>query len=194
MAKMCSLSKKMRGTTDCDSYISLMDNPKYLCKRCGRVSNEKENLCRPFPMAIIKEICKEENKVKEVEIAVRRDGIEKHYVQINEEAPVIEEEKLEHDGECDCAEDCGDNCSCKDEEKSVHVSELFKNEDGSYDKDWEIGDEIGNDEIPVKEKSEGKPFEKCLKSGKKDKKLKKLKMSDLRAIIREEVKKALEKK
>ena len=54
MSKMCSLSRAMRST-DGEAYVSLMNNPKYYCKRCGRVANEKEYLCRPYPLV-------EENK------------------------------------------------------------------------------------------------------------------------------------
>jgi hypothetical protein len=27
------------------------ENPKYICKRCGRAAAKEENLCEPAPMA-----------------------------------------------------------------------------------------------------------------------------------------------
>ena len=194
MSKMCSLSRAMRST-DGEAYVSLMNNPKYYCKRCGRVANEKEYLCRPYPLV---EENKNDKKIKEVEIAVTRHGLHKHYVlEKTEEANVTEkkcgcsEEETEHQCNCTPEDNCGDNCSCKD--NIVHVSDLFKNEDGSYSDEW-ILDE-SSDEVPVKEK-EDDPFIKTLihEVEKKDKKIKKMRMSELKAIIRAEIKKILNEK
>ena len=30
-----------------DEYAELVNKPKYLCKRCGRVANKKKSLCKP---------------------------------------------------------------------------------------------------------------------------------------------------
>lgn len=197
---MCSLSKVMRST-DGEMYVNLMNEPKFYCKRCGRVANEKEYLCRPFPLF---EAPKNELKIKEVEIAVTRDGVHKHYiVEKSEEAEVLEQKNL-FDSNCDCNDEehqcnctpennCGDDCSCNSE-KVVHVSDLFKNEDGTYSEEWMIEDEdvLLTDDFPAKEEHKGEPFIKSLKqTDKKDKKIKKMKMSELRNIIKEEVKKAL---
>ena len=198
MSKMCSLSRAMRST-DGEAYVNLMNNPKYYCKRCGRVANEREYLCRPYPLV---EENKKENKIKEIEIAVTRDGLHKHYVLENsDEASALEdncecnnEKESEHQCNCTPEDNCGDNCCCQENQENViHVSDLFKNEDGSYSDEW-ILDE-SSDEVPVKEK-EDDPFINTLihEVEKKDKKIKKMRMSELKAIIRAEIKKILSEK
>ena len=194
MSKMCSLSRAMRST-DGEAYVNLMSNPKYYCKRCGRVANEREYLCRPYPLV---EENKNETKIKEVEIAVTRDGLHKHYViEKSVEDNVVEEkcgcndEETEHQCNCSPEDNCGDDCSCK--ENVVHVSDLFKNEDGSFSDEWVLDED--SDEIPLKEEDD-EPFIKSLihEIDKKDKKIKKMRMSELRAIIRSEIKKILDEK
>ena len=194
MSKMCSLSRAMRST-DGEAYVNLMSNPKYYCKRCGRVANEREYLCRPYPLV---EENKNETKIKEVEIAVTRDGLHKHYViEKSVEDNVVEEkcgcndEETEHQCNCTPEDNCGDDCSCK--ENVVHVSDLFKNEDGSFSDEWVLDED--SDEIPLKEEDD-EPFIKSLihEIDKKDKKIKKMRMSELRAIIRSEIKKILDEK
>ena len=194
MSKMCSLSRAMRST-DGEAYVNLMSNPKYYCKRCGRVANEREYLCRPYPLV---EENKNETKIKEVEVAVTRDGLHKHYViEKSVEDNVVEEkcdcndEKIEHQCNCSPEDNCGDDCSCK--ENVVHVSDLFKNEDGSFSDEWVLDED--SDEIPLKEEDD-EPFIKSLihEIDKKDKKIKKMRMSELRAIIRSEIKKILDEK
>lgn len=194
MSKMCSLSRAMRST-DGEAYVNLMSNPKYYCKRCGRVANEREYLCRPYPLV---EENKNETKIKEVEIAVTRDGLHKHYVieksvedNVVEEKCGCNEEEIEHQCNCTPEDNCGDNCSCK--ENVVHVSDLFKNEDGSFSDEWVLDED--SDEIPLKE-DDDEPFIKSLihEIDKKDKKIKKMRMSELRAIIRSEIKKILDEK
>mgnify|MGYP003398189416 FL=1 len=194
MSKMCSLSRAMRST-DGEAYVNLMSNPKYYCKRCGRVANEREYLCRPYPLV---EENKNETKIKEVEIAVTRDGLHKHYVieKSVEDNKVKEkcdcnDEKIEHQCNCSPEDNCGDDCSCK--ENVVHVSDLFKNEDGSFSDEWVLDED--SDEIPLKEEDD-EPFIKSLihEIDKKDKKIKKMRMSELRAIIRSEIKKILDEK
>ena len=194
MSKMCSLSRAMRST-DGEAYVNLMSNPKYYCKRCGRVANEREYLCRPYPLV---EENKNETKIKEVEIAVTRDGLHKHYVieksvedNVVEEKCGCNEEETEHQCNCTPEDNCGDTCSCK--ENVVHVSDLFKNEDGSFSDEWVLDED--SDEIPLKEEDD-EPFIKSLihEIDKKDKKIKKMRMSELRAIIRSEIKKILDEK
>lgn len=194
MSKMCSLSRAMRST-DGEAYVNLMSNPKYYCKRCGRVANEREYLCRPYPLV---EENKNETKIKEVEIAVTRDGLHKHYViEKSLEDNVVEEkcgcndEETEHQCNCTPEDNCGDTCSCK--ENVVHVSDLFKNEDGSFSDEWVLDED--SDEIPLKE-DDDEPFIKSLihEIDKKDKKIKKMRMSELRVIIRSEIKKILDEK
>ena len=194
MSKMCSLSRAMRST-DGEAYVNLMSNPKYYCKRCGRVANEREYLCRPYPLV---EDNKNETKIKEVEIAVTRDGLHKHYViEKSVEDNVVEEkcgcndEETEHQCNCTPGDNCGDTCSCK--ENVVHVSDLFKDADGSFSDGWVLDED--SDEIPLKEEDD-EPFIKSLihEIDKKDKKIKKMRMSELRAIIRSEIKKILDEK
>lgn len=194
MSKMCSLSRAMRST-DGEAYVNLMSNPKYYCKRCGRVANEREYLCRPYPLV---EENKNETKIKEVEIAVTRDGLHKHYVieksvedNVVEEKCGCNEEETEHQCNCSSEDNCGDDCSCK--ENVIHVSDLFKNEDGSFSDEWVLDED--SDEIPLKEEDD-EPFIKSLihEIDKKDKKIKKMRMSELRAIIRSEIKKILDEK
>lgn len=194
MSKMCSLSRAMRST-DGEAYVNLMSNPKYYCKRCGRVANEREYLCRPYPLV---EENKNETKIKEVEIAVTRDGLHKHYVieksvedNVVEEKCDCNEEEIEHQCDCSPEDNCGDDCSCK--ENVIHVSDLFKNEDGSFSDEWILDED--SDEIPLKE-DDDEPFIKSLihEIDKKDKKIKKMRMSELRAIIRSEIKKILDEK
>lgn len=157
MSKMCSLSKSMRGT-DGEAYINLMKNPMYFCKRCGRVADSKDYLCRP--QAIREE--KNDNHIKEVDIAVTRDGIQKHYymekVEENNKAINNEEDKIENYLKSEE----------KSEENKIHISELFENE--------EFLEEI---------------LEKKDKCMKKNKKIKKMKINDLRKIIREEIRNVL---
>ena len=189
MSKMCSLSKVMRSS-DGEMYVNLLNNARYYCRRCGRVANDKEYLCRPFPIFPEKT---SDLKIKEMEIAVTRDGIQKHYVVEKSEEILMEEEKIvettEHQCNCTPEDNCGENCNCT-EDKKIHISELFKNEDGSYSDEWQIEED---DTFPVKEEFEGEPFLKSLHiQEKKDKKIKKLRMSELRNIIRQEIKMALE--
>jgi len=46
-------SEKMCGLTNCvydvaiSDILPLIDNPKFICKSCEQVANDKNNLCRP---------------------------------------------------------------------------------------------------------------------------------------------------
>lgn len=44
-AKLCEMKKLLK--TDFEAFTALVVDPTHLCKRCGRVSNEKKRLCKP---------------------------------------------------------------------------------------------------------------------------------------------------
>jgi hypothetical protein len=44
--KLCSLTCCSCGI-DIKKLSALADNPKFICKKCGRTANKKENLCKP---------------------------------------------------------------------------------------------------------------------------------------------------
>lgn len=44
-AKLCEMKKLLKA--DFESFTGLVVDPTHLCKRCGRVSNEKKRLCKP---------------------------------------------------------------------------------------------------------------------------------------------------
>jgi len=44
--KMCSLTC-CSCVLDLKMIKPLVNDPKYICKSCGRVANKKENLCQP---------------------------------------------------------------------------------------------------------------------------------------------------
>jgi hypothetical protein len=46
MAKsLCDMDKLLKK--DIDAYIALVDQPRFVCTKCGRVANKKKNLCEP---------------------------------------------------------------------------------------------------------------------------------------------------
>jgi hypothetical protein len=46
---MCKLRKKVLQD-DPESYIKLLKEPHFLCKKCGRVANNKKNICKPLKL------------------------------------------------------------------------------------------------------------------------------------------------
>jgi len=49
VSKMCHL-KKSTLKDHFDDVVKLVDNPKYICKKCFRVANDKDALCKPKKM------------------------------------------------------------------------------------------------------------------------------------------------
>jgi len=49
VVKMCHL-KKSTLKDHFDDVVKLVEDPKYICKKCFRVSNDKNVLCKPKKM------------------------------------------------------------------------------------------------------------------------------------------------
>jgi hypothetical protein len=53
----CCGAEKMCSLTCCPCSIDLavigplVNEPKFICEACGRVANQKANLCKPTPLA-----------------------------------------------------------------------------------------------------------------------------------------------
>lgn len=45
---LCELKKTLKQ--DFGTYISLVDNPTHVCRKCGRVANSKKLLCKPVKL------------------------------------------------------------------------------------------------------------------------------------------------
>ena len=43
--ELCKLRKELGG--DLKTYVLLVNQPRFLCTRCGRMANKKKNLCHP---------------------------------------------------------------------------------------------------------------------------------------------------
>jgi len=48
--KMCAMTC-CPCSLDLEKIKNLSDEPKYICKHCGRVANKSENLCGPQPIS-----------------------------------------------------------------------------------------------------------------------------------------------
>jgi hypothetical protein len=49
--KLCELKKLLKK--DLSEYIINVNNPKYVCTKCGRVANEKKLVCSPAKISSI---------------------------------------------------------------------------------------------------------------------------------------------
>lgn len=45
--KMCKLVKEDYLEDHLTEYIDIVKKPKYVCKKCGRVADEEDRLCKP---------------------------------------------------------------------------------------------------------------------------------------------------
>jgi hypothetical protein len=43
--ELCKLKQELKK--DIQSYILLVNQPRFVCTHCGRVANKKKNLCEP---------------------------------------------------------------------------------------------------------------------------------------------------
>jgi hypothetical protein len=46
---MCKLKKEVLKE-DLNKYLTFIDKPRYLCKKCGRVANNKINICKAYEL------------------------------------------------------------------------------------------------------------------------------------------------
>jgi Fe2+ or Zn2+ uptake regulation protein len=46
---MCKLRKKVLDD-DPEAYMELVNDPHFLCTKCGRVANSKKNICKPVKL------------------------------------------------------------------------------------------------------------------------------------------------
>ncbi len=52
---LCKLTGQGLHQSDPKAYHALVQNPAYVCKSCGRVAANKENLCMPSSLAAFDE-------------------------------------------------------------------------------------------------------------------------------------------
>ena len=45
---LCCMVKE--GVVTLEQFKALVKNPKFICRKCGRVANKEENLCEPLPL------------------------------------------------------------------------------------------------------------------------------------------------
>lgn len=43
---LCDLKKRLKD--DLQMYVQLVNQPTHVCKKCGRVANDKKLLCKPL--------------------------------------------------------------------------------------------------------------------------------------------------
>ena len=47
--KLCELTKP-QNQFDMDKVVPLVNEPKHICRCCGRLANNEENLCNPIKL------------------------------------------------------------------------------------------------------------------------------------------------
>lgn len=50
--ELCKLKKELKN--DFSAYVSLINQPGFVCSKCGRSANKKKNLCSPVRIPDIK--------------------------------------------------------------------------------------------------------------------------------------------
>ncbi len=45
--KLCKLVKEEYLEDHMDDYLEIIKKPKYVCKKCGRVADSEDRLCKP---------------------------------------------------------------------------------------------------------------------------------------------------
>ena len=47
---LCKLKKSLLKEGDIEGYLEYIREPKYLCRKCGRMGNSKDNICKPYDL------------------------------------------------------------------------------------------------------------------------------------------------
>ena len=70
--KLCKLVSDGILKDDLKAYKKLVNKPKYVCKKCGRVANDEDSLCKPKKMKAGKKISvkQEDGILEEQEVLV----------------------------------------------------------------------------------------------------------------------------
>ncbi|MBE2223057.1 MAG: hypothetical protein IAF02_16050 [Anaerolineae bacterium] len=46
--ELCKLKKELKS--DLREYILLVNQPRFVCQKCGRAANDKKNVCSPVKL------------------------------------------------------------------------------------------------------------------------------------------------
>ncbi len=50
LGKLCKLAKNKYMDKHTQEYLRLVEDPRYICLKCGRAAHDKKSLCRPYKM------------------------------------------------------------------------------------------------------------------------------------------------